>query len=220
MKILALTFLTIVSASATAQSFVGFMAGMNRTDMYDSDTRASTKAATGFTGGITIERFLNARYSIGVGLTYVQRGFKNSAVEYVDPQAGTTIKFDYRVRYDYASMPIRASIHAGKKIDVFATLGIIPAVLLDRKLVIKNVQNGNQSIKGYTMEITRATKVDVAALLEAGINFPLTKKHTLFCVGGIQRSLTSMTTGQSITGSGLRHYAAGVSGGLRIKVRK
>lgn len=130
MKTILILILVLATLDVAGQNHLtGVTGGANWTNATSNNFINNTDHRFGITGGITYEYFLKEQFSIGVDITFNQRGFTD---EVEHPADRKLTKFDY----DYLSIPVKLVLRIlmqKKRCLVFPKLGWHHPYLLMRK---------------------------------------------------------------------------------------
>jgi len=221
MKKLIFILFTVCSFHAMGQHFlVGIRGGVNSTNIRPDDF-LKTENRTGFSFGSTFDFSFTEHLMFGTGLMYDQRGFTISSIftdEYGNP---TGQKIKVRFNYDYLAVPLKSTVIFGRKLYGFASLGIVPAVIISAKTKIPGytLDEHGITVDAASIDVTKhVTKVDIAGLIEVGGGYKFKEKYLVYSSIALQHSLNTYSNKDFFSSFQLRHYGMNVSLGLKYKL--
>lgn len=199
MKHLVVIFFVFVSFSSFAQtSSIGVRIGLNKTNVSSSQYSDEPKSRNGFIGGVTYEYLFNKNFFIGAELNYNERGYATSYL-FVNETTSSSVQYEGTHSYNYISLPIKSGFYFGNKVQGFGSIGVIPSILVDAKIVFPtNLDQSGQLSGMETRDVKDITNsFDLAAMVELGISYKIQNQYSIFSSATYQRSFTSFSSSDS-----------------------
>jgi len=205
-----LILLAILSSfGAIAQKhLIGIKGGASWTNVHTSNFNFDTKSRTGYLVGMTYDYKLTDKFSIGAEVLYGQRGFNIVFVPFDDFGLPFSMDVeDTKSKYDYLSIPIKASYSVGNKLFGFGSIGVIPAFLTKAVTVTPPISFFGFTIDETTTEITKdVSRFDLAAFAEMGIGYKFNDTYLLYLSFGYNHSFLTITNDDYFSESKIRNY--------------
>ncbi|MEI9917658.1 MAG: outer membrane beta-barrel protein [Bacteroidota bacterium] len=212
-KTLAFVLLTVVGTTAFGQDYFGLRVGTNTVDITKSD---ADHKMTRFIGGVTAEHFVGDNFSIGADLLYNQRG-GNSVVTASD--LNSTQRITSKLRYDYLSIPLKASAYFTEKKLLFVSIGLMPSFVVHATVTSPTYTLGGTTYPGSTRKANELQSFDLSAQIEAGLNFPINEKYSFFLLGSFQRGFTKVYKGNAFFDGKVYNYGIVSTVGVKMKLQ-
>jgi hypothetical protein len=211
-KIIILAVMALVAFQATAQLTLTPRVGLNLANVSvsgdGSEAFGDTKMRTGFLVGANLDYSLNEMWSVGLGLAYSQKGFKQ---ETTIPLIGS-FKTDFSS--NYLEIPIMANAHFGNQDGVMFNIGAGPYIGLalgGNTKVEALGQSDSEAIKVGNGEDDDLAPMDFGLNIGAGVTY---KKINLGVQYGLGLSnIIPSASGDNLTG---KNGVIGISVGYRI----
>lgn len=205
--LLAVLFLSFPSISQ--KHGVGLKGGINFTNMTTSDIDGNRR--TGFSAGVTYQNDLSKHFHFGIDATYEQRGYK-FIFDLRDQNNDFLGTYAVDYKYDYLTFPIKFGIHTGNQVKPFASIGVVPGILLKAITIVSPVE----TLPGEKANVTElVNRIDIAGLAELGIRYSPTDKLEILSSVTLSRSFTTITNKEYFWGRTIKHYGAIIAIGAR-----
>ncbi len=223
MKYLAIITITFFTLNAFSQKhIIGVSGGVNFAGIGVSFLgRNHNNLLPGLITGISYERILTNHFSFGAGLLYNQRGSSDYQV-WTDCYVGTNWPLDkINIRYEYFSIPIKASYKTTGKLFAIGSIGVMPSLLYQAKSNIPINYFTQGSLETTANETSRTDRFDLGAIVELGLGYNLTDNLSVFTTAGYQHSITgTRPTAFAISSSRFHHYGYMISVGVKYALKK
>lgn len=179
---------------------IGIEGGLSQTNIISKYSQNHTDR-NGLSLGLNYEYVIKSLFSIGTGLTYNQRGFKDK-VTIVDQNQNFVGESNYKSNFDYMSVPVKVGVIFGRKFFGIAKIGVVSSILTSGKIVMPNINTNGETDGDNSVDISnKIKKLDISALGEIGAGYKLSDKYWLSLSFEYQQGLTSFSTSEFIQGS-------------------
>jgi hypothetical protein len=211
--------LLIVFSSLTLvaqKHLVGIQGGVSLTNVKTVNF-PKQEFKSGLTGGLSYEYLLKSNFSLGADLLYVQRGF-NSRLIFTNAIGQMTGENAIsKMRYDYVSLPIKASFKLGEQFYGFGNIGLAPSILVETEFTIPGILGGESQVLRATDKVS---KFDLAGLIEVGAGYKIQERFLLFASVAFQHSFTTITNANYFSNGDIYHYGFTFSLGVKYALGK
>lgn len=191
MKKVLFVLFTLLSFNAYSQKhLVGISMGMNTSSIGSNAIFNNPSFRPGILSGLTYEYVFGNKITVGGGLQYSQRGFRQE-ITFTDAfgQSLGVAKSD--VRWDYLALPLQAGYMTGDRIFAFGYLGLVPAYLMRASTSTPVQSQGGDIVAPDPVENTGSfSRFDLSGRAELGAGYKLTSKYWLSCSVAFQQSFT------------------------------
>jgi len=209
--------LLLAGLSASGQNhYLGFKIGSNFSNLSSStDLLKDSKNKTGLLAGISYQYELFKFLQLGADLQYSQKGYK-LGVTFTDEVGNVIGEGDIVTAMNYISIPIKAGVNFGKRLSVFANLGIVPSFLGSAKLTVPDYAQGesksdiNESVKDF----------DFGGLIEIGGSLKFLGRLQAFVNVSYEHSFTAFNEDPYFGDANLNLYGFGIAAGLQYALKK
>lgn len=205
-----LILLAILSSfgAISQKHLIGIKGGPNWTGVHTDNFSFNTKLRTGYLVGLTYDYMLTEKFSIGAEILYGQRGYNmffNSTNDFGLPPPLNID--DVKMKFDYLSIPIKASYSFGNKLFGFGSIGVIPSFLTKGVTVTPPISLFSYSTNGSNIEITEdVSRFDLAAFAEIGVGYRFNDTYLIYLSFGYNHSFLTITNDDYFSESKIRHY--------------
>ena len=221
MKKTIILLLTILTLKVAGQNnFIGINGGISFSNIYTDNKVVphDTKFINTFTCALSYEHIFKNRFSIGADILYNRLGYKEYFYLASESQPDNPYNESISFYYDYISIPIKTGISIGNKIFGFLKIGIVPAYLVDAKVVIPPFDRYKENMSNVTSNVS---KFNLGGLAEIGGGFKFSDRFNIISIIGYRQSFTSTITNSNYFAiNQIQHYNLTFSIGLKYALSK
>lgn len=155
----------LVSVTQAQLNSIGIIGGYAKTNLIHGYLRlGETDAENNYVTGAQASFRLHKKWFLETELLYRQDGF---SISYIDDIWGLQNKYTFV--YEYLALPLKTSYRVGNQLQVFGSLGITPAMLLNSRRHSSNLWEDDVLLQ---VDGTDATpKIDLSGLVALGIRY-------------------------------------------------